>query len=144
MSSPEKRALYFGCLREIGHYLHDELTKRSTGSPREHYPDFPWKIGHLDGRLLKNGKVPDKPDGRVWWTCGGRPVLWFAFYWWDRSVDHRGASNSGFYVRGFEIGQVQEAFDYACKAWPQVVERQPHPLTLVLPSPGEDHGNDSH
>ncbi|ODM71693.1 hypothetical protein [Bradyrhizobium elkanii] len=93
----------------------------------------------MDGGLLKNGRHPDVPDGRVWWTCGGREDLVYAFFWWDRSVDRRGACNSGFYVRGFqperlapETAKVNAglAFDYACEIFPSVVSRQRYPLVL--------------
>jgi len=56
--------------------------------------------------------------------------FWFAFVWWDRSVDHRGHSNSGFYVNGFAWPQYQEAFVFACNTFPQIVARQEHPLRL--------------
>ena len=84
----------------------------------------------MDGTLLKNGKVPDIPTGKVYWTCGGRDAFWYAFYWWDRSVDKRGACNSGFYVRGFRNREPQAALDFACTQFPHVVERQPYPLVL--------------
>jgi hypothetical protein len=100
----------------------------------------PWTIALMDGGLLKNGSVPDQPDGRVFSTCGGpdKNDLWFAFYWWDRSGDSRSASNSGFYVRGFgahvdesNIGyRSRKAFEFACAEWPEVVSRQHYPLTL--------------
>lgn len=57
-------------------------------------------------------------------------MLWHAFIWWDRSDDQRGASNSGFYVRGFPYEEREPAFDFACAAWPKVVARQRHPLVL--------------
>lgn len=65
----------------------------------------------------------------MFWTCGGKP-LWLAFFWWDRSIDKRGASNSGFYVRGFEHTDRQAALDYAGTVFPDVVSRQKHPLVL--------------
>jgi len=83
--------------------------------------------------------VPDDPDGRVHWACGGKP-LWFAFFWWDRSGDRRGNSNSGFYVLGFEPDELnfesaneaaRLAFAFACEQWPDVVQRQNFPLVLV-------------
>lgn len=126
-----KIALYFGCINEPGHYLFGARGSKSTLRPQSDYPGFPWTIAHLDGGLLENGQEPDRETGRVRWTCGGRPTLWFAFYWWDRSVDGRPASNSGFYVSGFEIGEQEQAFEYACKQWPKVVSRQRHGLTLV-------------
>jgi hypothetical protein len=122
-----KRALYFGCLGRLGHYLHDADGKRSYGT--EHVEGFPWNLGHLDGGLLKNGDRGDICDGKVFWTCGGTP-LWLAFYWWDYSVDRRGGSNSGFYVQGFDHKQAPEAFAYACSVYPAVVRRQRQPLVL--------------
>lgn len=137
----EPRAYYFGCLGGYGHFFHDAGRFRSTLEPRDFAPSIPWTLGNMDGQLLKNGQRPDVCDGKVFWTCGGRSDPWFAFYWWDRSVDHRSASNSGFYVRGFPLpflalaveertARTAAAFDFACKAWPQVVSRQVHPLVL--------------
>ena len=129
-----KLALYFGSLDGDGHYLHGIPPSISrwqrTIYPEKHIPGFPWTGGQLDGRLLQNGNILDDPDGRVWWTCGGIAVLWHAFYWWDRSKDERGASNSGFYVRGFTYEGREAAFAFACEKWPRVVERQRHPLVL--------------
>jgi hypothetical protein len=86
----------------------------------------------MDGGLLMNGKRADVPDGRVFWTCGGKSIdeMWYAFYWWDRSVDTRGACNSGFYVYGFKRDEAEAAFEYGCKAFPHVVARQKYPLVL--------------
>lgn len=119
-----KKALYFGCWTDAGHFLHE------TGGGKIDLPvDFPWTENLMDGGLLRNGNVPDLPTGKVYWTCGGK-VLWYAFYWWDRSVDTRGACNSGFYVRGFGWPETQAAFEYACTQFAFVVERQKHPLVL--------------
>lgn len=132
MSDDLRLALYFG-YGTGGHFLFNADRTHSTLTPKLDYPGFPWEIGHLDGGLLQNNGAPDEPDGRVYWTCG-RPDLWYAFYWWDRSGDKRPASNSGFYVRGFSLHkpQVQEAFDFACSVWPAVVQRQRFPLQLVV------------
>lgn len=130
-----KMALYFGCWRRAGHFLCDtnELHYYSTSNTsRSTSSDFPWDIGLLDTGLLENGKIKDIPDGKVYWTCGGKDAFWYAFYWWDRSVDRRGNSNSGFYVRGFGYPEVQEAFDYACTQFPHIVERQKYPLALQV------------
>jgi hypothetical protein len=130
----QRLALYFGCLQEIGHYLHGiPGVPGGTIYPERHLLGFPWTAALLDGGLLNNGKIRDQPDGRIWWTCAGRDLqadLWHAFYWWDRSVDRRGASNSGFYVHGFAAAERTAAFDFACRTWPQVVARQQHPLIL--------------
>lgn len=122
-----ERAFYFGCIGGAGHYLH------TAGGNRTLYDlplGIPWTLGNMDGGLLKNGKVPDKETGQVHWTCGGRDSLWFAFFWWDNSVDRRGASNSGFYVEGFARGEAEKAFKFACEAFPAVVSRQRCALTL--------------
>ncbi len=132
-----KMALYFGCMRRLGHFLHDS-DGRSLFHGQESFPDLPWDEALMDGSLLANGKIPDIPTGKVYWTLGGADALWYAFYWWDRSVDKRGASNSGFYVRGFgwnvgkEAELVQAAFDYACGQFPSVVARQAYPLVLQV------------
>ena len=148
-----KLALYFGCRDGLGHFLHGMTGPRTSLDPTADVPGFPWDIGLLDGGLLNNRKVPDRPDGRVQVICGGRPDFWFAFVWWDRSVDKRGASNSGFYVR-WPMPEVTseaveeaapEAFAFACSVWPRVVARQLHPLALqglplATPTPGEGEG----
>lgn len=121
-----RRALYFGCRDQPGHYFQSE---RETLWETSRVPGFPWTISHLDSGLLNNGKHPDVYDGKVFWTCGGSP-LWLAFVWWDNSVDHRSASNSGFYVQGFDVAERQAALDYACTVFPEVIERQRQPLVL--------------
>lgn len=122
----ERQAFYFGCIGRLGHFLHDPDSRTHYDLPQT----LPWTAGHLDSGLLRNRNAADKEDGRVFWTCGGRAVLWFAFVWWDNSVDHRGGSNSGFYVRGFAAGEAEQAFKFACDAFPAVVARQRCPLTL--------------
>lgn len=121
-----KRAFYFGAWDEPGHYLH---TPRGQETSPE-VAGMPWTWAHLDTGLLKNGKRSDRVDGRVWWTCGGRAALWFAFYWWDRTGDSRANSNSGLYVQGFDFAERLEAFDYACAMFPKVIARQAFPLVL--------------
>lgn len=129
--SPTKRALYFGYRDGGGHYLQCTTTWR-TLDDRDDIPGFP-KVWHglLDTGLLKNGKHPDVYDGKVFWTCGGSP-LWLAFFWWDRSGDKRGNSNSGFYVTGFAHTDRQAAFNYAGQIYPHVVARQKY-LLVVQP-----------
>lgn len=134
-----KLALYFGCWDRVGHYLH-KPGGSTLWSPQREVPGFPWTEAHIDAGLLKNGKHADRYDGKVFWTCGGRS-FWYAFFWWDNSVDSRGASNSGFYVRGFGWPDAQAAFDYACGEFPGVVSRQKHPLILQAPPAGDGAGN---
>lgn len=135
---PTQRAFYFG-FSSGGHGFCGRA--RGWNGWVEIPSGCPWDLGLMDSGLLKNRKVPDAPDGRVYWTCGGsREDLWFAFFWWDRSGDKRGASNSGFYVGGFPMQTrdtvkeaAAEAFAIACEQWPEVVARQLFPLVLVHP-----------
>ncbi|TIL38493.1 hypothetical protein [Mesorhizobium sp.] len=129
----EKLALYFGCWDRAGHYLHRPGGSVIWHAQRE-LPGFPWSDSLMDSGLLRNGQRPDRYDGKVFWTCGGSP-FWYAFYWWDNSVDRRGASNSGFYVRGFGWPEAQAAFDYARDKYPKVALRQKQPLVLQNPFP---------
>ena len=125
-----KLALYFGCWNQAGHYLHGPGGS-SIWSGHGLPTDLPWDECIMDTGFLKNGKIRDVPDGRVYWTCGGADALWYAFYWWDRSVDTRGACNSGLFVRGFGWPESEEAFKYACEKFPTVVNRQKFQLVLV-------------
>lgn len=127
----ERRAYYFGVRdrNHLGHFLHDE-DMRTVYDPRKTGMPSVWTLGLMDGGFLKNGKVPDRDTGEVYWTCGGRDDLWFAFFWWDNGGDHRGASNSGLYVSGFVSGQHREAFEYATSRFPEIIKRQKHPLVL--------------
>lgn len=119
------QAIYFGCWHGAGHYIYLPNGTRFYSVPL----GFPWTLGLLDTGLLMNGKHEDVCDGKVFWTGGGNP-LWLAFYWWDRSGDKRGNSNSGFYVRGFNFSEREAALEYAKEQFPQVVSRQAHPLVL--------------
>lgn len=121
-----KISLYFGFVEGYGHGLC--LNDRHRVDPSD-VPGFPWGYELLDAGLLRNRKVPDDPNGVVHWVGGGRP-FWLGFFWWDRSGDKRGASNSGFYVQGFSHHELQPALDYARQAWPRVTARQLFPLTL--------------
>ena len=133
----QKEALFFGCESsyDIGHCLVSNTGKPISFCPQTDHPGFPWKIHHLDGGLLENGEVKDRPTGKVYWTQGGRHHLWYAFYWWDRKGDSRPGSNSGLYVRGFDFREQEEAFKYGCAQWPKIVARQKHPLELVTREP---------
>jgi hypothetical protein len=132
-----KVALYWGCWRRSGHYLHYPNSETIRDAQRELV--IPWSASLMDTGLLKNGRHRDIYDGKVFWTYGGT-ALWYAFYWWDNSIDSRRGSNSGFYVRGFGYPEAQAAFDYACAQFPAVVARQRHPLILQdLPASQTPH-----
>lgn len=124
----DKRAFYFGCLGGLGHYLFDQSGREVRD--RDIPQSLPWSLGLMDTGLLKNGRHIDACDGRVFWTCGGRFENWFAFFWWDRSVDSRPGSNSGLYVAGFSFPDAAPAFEHGCLAFPAVVRRQKIELVL--------------
>jgi hypothetical protein len=122
-------ALYFGHDKDDnkGHFLYGLDRKAIRPSA---IVGFPWKLEMLDGGFLRDQKIKDEPDGRVWWSYGRiLSVPWFAFFWWDRSGDTRPGSNSGFYVEGFLPRSA--SFAFACAQWPDIVARQLFPLTLV-------------
>lgn len=118
---------YFGCLDQAGHFL------RGTSSKINYYEnDLPWK--QIDGGLLASMDEPDEATGRVRAVLGKRGERWWwAFVWWDRSVDRRGGSNSGLYVSGFGPDDRDAAFAHACEKWPAVVGRQLYPLKIAEP-----------
>ncbi|MGH6967554.1 MAG: hypothetical protein ACREEN_00415 [Stellaceae bacterium] len=121
------RAFYFGCLERSGHFFHD-VRGFTIYEPTRTIAGFPWSTALMDTGLLVNGQHADVVDGRVWWTCARDK--WLAFFWWDRSGDVRGNSNSGFYVHGFDPGDRAEAFSFACSKYPRIVSRQRFPLVL--------------
>lgn len=132
------RAFYFGYCQGSGHVFQNEDGKTIWNIERD-VPDFPpaWMNPTMDTGLLRNSREPDKETGMVKWTCSKSG--WFAFVWWDRSGDKRPNSNSGFYVHldknlsdNFEE-MAKRAFEFACKKFPKVVDRQNCQLVLVLP-----------
>jgi hypothetical protein len=136
----EPIAYYFGAVdhNHLGHFLYAPGFRHlRKDAQRPHW----WTEGLMDTGLLKNGEHPDVYNGKVFWTCGGLDQFWFAFYWWDRSADSRGNSNSGFYVssdyqlrkdddREGLIAARDATFEAACRAFPEVVKRQHQPLQL--------------
>jgi len=124
------KAYYFGCILSPGHFLWDKELRKVR------YTDLlsiPWKENEMDTALLKGLSVKDVCDGKVFSVAHGSILdapFWFAFVWWDRSVDHRGNSNSGFYVYGFMHNEKKKAFNFARKQFPSVVDRQLIPLEL--------------
>jgi hypothetical protein len=116
---------YFGCLRGVGHYLHDPAAAGWRGYKAERNPDgWPeaWRSYYpgavLDDAALMFGPCKDQTEGV--------PVLhhvegWTALAFWDRSVDKRGGSKSVFVTRGtLDCPAMIEA---ARAAWPQVWAR---------------------
>lgn len=127
----EKRAFYTGCLGVYGHYfwLTPHKSVLYSSEIMRAVPDFIECWAKMwDGGLLKNGKRPDVYDGKVFAVPAKGP--WTALVWWDNSIDTRGASNSSFYVSGFEWEERDAALTFAMEKWPEVVKRQRQPLSL--------------
>jgi hypothetical protein len=111
---------YFGCLGEVGHYLHTTGAKRW---PRASLPDdfvrlFGRNGAGLDATMLpKQGAGSQKQGVAHLHHVDGWTVLAF----WDRSVDNRGGSNSAFVTRGeLDFATMLEA---SRATWPQVFNR---------------------
>jgi hypothetical protein len=132
----DRPCYYWGCIGESGHYLWtpgNGHPSRSEWSPWVYRwpPGFPtaWQKP-IDSGLLKAGKIPDQDTGEVYTAFSVTTPVWFAFVWWDNSVDHRPGSNSGFYLPWFNDYNMAEIFQVACACFPAVVSRQEHPLVL--------------
>ena len=106
--------LYFGCLREAGHYLHSKPYRRLN------YEGTPWGVW-LDTGLLPKG---EQYDGQVF---SAKKDGWTAIAFWDRSVDTRPGSNSAFLVQA-DI-PTDELMRLAREQWPEVFSRPYFPLT---------------
>lgn len=104
------RVLYFGCIGGAGHYLHDDRTRRHF---RRDAQGQPWDA--IDGSLCPPGPQLE-----------GRALVhhrdgWTALAFWDRSVDHRGNSNSAFFIDA--TVDFPDALQAAKDAWPEVFAR---------------------
>lgn len=107
--------LYFGCIRESGHYMWDARGRKS-------YHDIPQPWGYsIDGKLC--------PPGDPWAKNGqpqGSAALhhkdgWTALAFWDRTVDSRPGSNSAFLAD--ETLTFEQLLERAKEAFPQVFAR---------------------
>ena len=110
--------LYFGCLHKAGHHLHSKVRYIQ-------YHETPWGY-NLDSALLpQSGPQPEglihfhKRDG------------WTAVAFWDRSVDVRPGSWSGFIVD--RDWTEMELLTAARQAWPEVFARKGFPLNRPDP-----------
>ena len=127
-------AVYFGYIENHGHGLRtSNLPYWKRPDPKEIVPRFHWEYKHLDCGLLRNGNHQDIYDGKVFWTVS---TEWYAFMWWDRSGDNRGASNSGLYLHGLETSadpaMVKAAWAAVQTFFPDVIKRQTVPLVLQV------------
>jgi hypothetical protein len=87
------QAFYFGCRDRAGHYLFDRFGRSVPASVQAKGP-IPWE--KIDGA------IPPSARGLPSHAPQGVAALhhrdgWTALGFWDRSVDHRGGSNSAFF-----------------------------------------------
>lgn len=125
------RSYYTGTLGGHGHYFwqNAHASHLYAREIMHTVPDFIECWAKMwDGGLLKNGRRPDRYDGKVFAVPAKGP--WIAFVWWDNSIDERPGSNSGFYVFGFDWEDRDKALAFAMGQWPEVVARQRQPLQL--------------
>lgn len=126
MIKPERKLLYFGCIKEKGHFLwnseswhhyYDQMAKEIPGLN-------PNVLRHLDGVYAPYD--PHEREG-LYLESTIPPVRIVA--WWDRSVDKRMACNSAFI--GFGYDSAEEILDDAVSRFPSVMSRQPRPVPAV-------------
>jgi len=104
--------LYFGCLGQVGHYLH---TKSSRSLRSE---STPW------GDTLDGGVIPERSTYGILYT--GKKGGWTAIAAWDNSVDTRPGSHSTFVVAA-DIS-TEEILHLAREQWPEVFSRRGFPV----------------
>lgn len=113
------KCYYFGCYRDVGHFLRDSISKRIT---EEVLKSNPWRYSIDSGLCPKTttleGKCTlNKKDGM---TC---------ISFWDYSIDKRPGSNSAFLVEGdYDFLTMIELFK---EKFPEVVSRFKYELTLI-------------
>jgi hypothetical protein len=118
---------YFGCIDTTGHYMHPSTPAQTLEERRavsELIYTNPWRAN------IDSGLCPVGPE------IEGLAVLrqkdgWTVLSFWDRSVDHRGKSNSNFLAQG--IFTFDEMIGLAQEHFPQVMKRLGFVITQVIP-----------
>lgn len=105
---------YFGCWHESGHYFHDQYMRHYWRDVSELLPES-WR-NRYDGGLLPKGRSQEEGRAIILHEDG-----WTALSFWDRSVDHRGNSNSTFYLR--HVLDFMPMLELCKLTFPQVFER---------------------
>lgn len=103
--------IYFGCIRESGHYFHPLKGYKTTNLPE----NWPWGY-EVDGKLQpeKESQGSAKLHHKDGWTC---------LAWWDRTVDKRPASTSAIAIREEGL-KFQDMADLLLKHYPEISKRQ--------------------
>lgn len=103
---------FFGKLKEPGHYLYGPDRRQVFLSGKS---VLPFREGILDGGLLPTN---EQIQGKTFLSIING---WTIVSMWDRSGDHRGASNSSFLAEG--IMTREELMALARQVFPDIVER---------------------
>jgi len=109
----ETTVFYFGCIREVGHYVHDVW-----GHRRYSDVDHPW-CGALDAKLTPQEKR--QVEGLAVLHHSGD---WTAIGFWDRTVDKRSGANSAFLINRKDLS-FEQAVELSRRAFPNVWARFP-------------------
>ena len=88
------RVLYFGCWRDVGHYIWTPDRGRSLDCGQT-----PWGYS-VDGKLQKRGGKVCRGEGIPDDAMLHHEDGWTAFAFWDRTVDRRPGSCSVFLATG--------------------------------------------
>lgn len=108
----ELQVVYYGCIGDSGHYFWErEGYSSSRRDPLEAAIERVWT--DVDGVLCygiqRYSNGPQEEGLALLHHKGG----WTALSFWDRSVDHRGGSNSNFFAHGIftfdQVCQIAEA-----------------------------------
>ncbi len=135
---------YFGCVGKPGHYWFAEGLGPVYGDDGDGYEGprgHPWRPTNrgglgIDGKLAPRSTHPtpaDRIGPGVYEVAQGLATLhhvagWTALSFWDRSVDHRGASNSNFITH--DVVSFDD-MELRCRAaFPEVWSRFPFKVRL--------------
>lgn len=126
-------AYYFGCWGQSGHYWRSpdghaserDIQSRMPEALREYRIDGCFPPGAVFGDQFKKTKAEIEGDAALHYFDG-----WTLLSYWDRSVDHRSASNSNLVARGTH--SFATMLEIAKGRFPGLVERRKdRPITLV-------------
>lgn len=120
-----KKLLYFGCIRDKGHYLWEREGSYTTNYERTGIPGInPSLLKHIDGIFCPGNT---REQGRCN-ECIVPPVRIIS--WWDYTIDPRPGSNSNLIGYGYQTAE--QMFEDARKLFPSVMARQE---ILTIPTP---------
>lgn len=121
---------YFGCASEMGHYPFDTRYRTPpVGVSRalESYDGGQKGDSILPYGFKDSTKQVEGHAGLTYQADLGATVLAF----WDRSIDHRGSSWSGFFLPG-RISEPAEAIEAAKMAFPAIWQRFKFEVKVVF------------